>query len=105
MLKTIEILKAILDNSPDGIILISPDYKVIACNKPFKDRTHSLTGKTIEVGQDSREFIIAEKKTLFLTYFTKAINGENGILQLETKTSNSSIWFEYRMNPVYNTSN
>jgi len=104
MLKPIEILKAILDNSPDGIILISPNHEVIAFNKTIEDRMFTFFGKNIAAGDDARDFIFMENKNLYLTQFAEAVKGENVFMQLETKTANFSIWFEYRFNAVYNTS-
>ncbi len=94
-------IKAILDNSVESIILISPEHKIITFNKTIKNVLFMYFGKNIEIGDDYRDFVVPEAKELYLTSFNKAINGETITVQNQTQTESVSIWFEYGMIPVY----
>lgn len=98
-----EVLKVILDNSPESIVLVSSEHKVLAFNKVIKDVLLGLLKKEISVGDDYRDYVIDDIKDLYLTNFEMTLKGEKIVIQYETKFEKDSIWLEYTMNPVYNT--
>ncbi|WP_028982233.1 PAS domain S-box protein [Sporocytophaga myxococcoides] len=101
-IETFEILTAILDNSPENIILISPEHKVLAFNKVIKDVLKLYFGREIKVGDDYRDFVAPGSKELYLNTFNKSIMGSNEVVISQTTAENTSFWFEFKMNPVYN---
>lgn len=102
---TFEILSAILDNSPESIVYLTPEHKVLAFNKVIKEILIEYFNREIQVGDDFREFVIPPNKDLYTNAFHKALQGEHVIVENETNFNGTSIWFEYKVNPVYNTLN
>lgn len=94
-------LKAFLDNTLESIVFISPEHKVIAFNKTIQDILFVYHGKHIQIGDDYRDFVAKQTNELYHSTFLKAIEGETIITQNETKADTISLWFEYKMNPVY----
>lgn len=94
-------LKAILDNSVENIVFISPEHKLIAFNKSVEELYFRYFGKQLHIGDDYRNLVSTANLELYLTSFEKAIKGETVVLQKETKIKGISIWFEYLINPVY----
>ncbi|GAL83363.1 PAS sensor protein [Sporocytophaga myxococcoides] len=103
-IQTLEILTAILDNSPECIVLISPEHKVLAFNKVIKEVLKLYFGREIKVGDDYRDFVAPGSKELYHTSFQKATMGSNEVVIGQTTAENTSVWFEFKMNPVYNQS-
>jgi PAS domain S-box-containing protein len=99
---TFEILNAILDNSPESIVFLTPEHKVLAFNKVIKSVLTEYFDREIQIGDDFRDFVIPPNKELYTNAFNKALQGENVIVENETKFNSTSIWFEYKVNPVYN---
>ncbi|MEA5403665.1 PAS domain S-box protein [Arcicella sp. DC2W] len=97
-----EALKVILDNSPEGIVLISPEHKVLAFNKVIKKVLLNYLNKEIVIGHDYRDYVLDAHKDLYLTNFEKASKGKKVVIQNETKSPQGSIWVEFTMNPAYN---
>src|SRR4051794_26227811 len=95
------IFKAILDNTPESFVLISPNHKVLAFNTSIQKQLLNLVKKNIEIGDDYRDFVVNPLKELYEDSFSKALNGEYTDVQIETPGESFSIWFEYKMNPVY----
>lgn len=100
-IETFEILTAILDNSPESIVLISPEHKVLAFNKVIKEVLKLYFGREIKVGDDYRDFVAPGSMELYQTTFNKSINGSNEVVISQTTAENTSFWFEFKMNPVY----
>jgi two-component system, sporulation sensor kinase E len=95
-------IKAILDNSPESIVLIGRNHEVLAFNKTISEVLNQYFGKYVKVGDlYYPDFVIDSHKKLYLDTFNKAIQGESLTVQSLTENENVSIWFEYRMTPVY----
>ncbi|MBO9700763.1 MAG: PAS domain S-box protein [Sporocytophaga sp.] len=100
-IETFEILKAILDNSPESIVLISPEHKVLAFNKVIKEILKLFFNREIKEGDDFRDFVAPGSQELYQTTFKRSIMGTNEIVVHQTTAENNSFWFEFKMNPVY----
>lgn len=94
-------VKAILDNSLESIILISPEHKVIAYNKTIQEVLFLYFEKNIQIGNDYRDFVVPANKDLYESNFNKAIKGETITIQDQTESDAVSIWFEYCIRPVF----
>ena len=99
--KTNQILKAILDYSPENIVFMDSDYKVICYNERIRQTLFDYHRRYIEVGDDYRDFVVEMAMPAFLTAFAKALKGEITELELETIAPHLTLWFQYRVNPVY----
>lgn len=99
-----EALSTILDNAPESIILLSSDHKVLAFNKVIQEVLMLYFKREVEIGDDYKEFVLESIMDLYLDTFGKALNGETVVVQKETVSQDASIWFEYTMKPVYDSS-
>lgn len=97
--------KAILDNSPECIVLIGRNHEVLAYNKTICEVLKQYHGREIKVDDlYYPDFVIEANKKLYLDTFNEAIQGKSVTVQDLTQNENVSIWFEYRMTPVYDDS-
>lgn len=99
--KNEDILQAILDNTSDNIVLMDTNYKVLSFNKTIQKTLALYHGRDIKIGDDYRDFVIESHMPLFLDAFKQAIKGEKFSIETNTKADEVSLWFEYRINPVY----
>ncbi len=95
------LLKAILDNMTDNIVLMNNDHKVICFNDLIRQTLVNYFGKDITIGDDYRDFVIGPLRDLYLSSFDKALNGETILVEIETNDGSFSRWFQYKVNPVY----
>jgi PAS domain S-box-containing protein len=97
-------LKAILDCTPDCIVLIDKNFKVLALNKVAIEFCVNAHQKTMDEGDDFRSFIFPETSKEFNKNFKKALEG--GISKFEKEVSlsdNQKVWLEFTLYPVYDT--
>jgi PAS domain S-box-containing protein len=95
------LFKAILDNMTDSIVLIDTTHKIVCFNNVIKETLKLYFGKEISEGEDYRDYVIEPMKPLYLESFDKAVNGETILVESETAIGDVSIWFQYKVNPVY----
>jgi PAS domain S-box-containing protein len=100
-LATQQILKAILDHSPENIVLIDRNHKVICYNERIRQTLFHFHGRYLEVGDDYRDFVVDMAMSTYLDAFAKALSGEISEVDLDTIAENYRHWFHYRVNPVY----
>ncbi|RYZ29460.1 MAG: PAS domain S-box protein [Chitinophagaceae bacterium] len=98
---TEQMLKAILDYSPENIVLMDRDHKVICYNERIRQTLYNFHGRYLEVGCDYRDFVVEMAMPTYLDAFAKALNGEITEVELHTIAENYRHWFHYRVNPVY----
>lgn len=93
--------KAILNSSTDSIVLLDRNHRVICCNDAIKEELHKYFHKTLSEGDDYRDFVVEAVRSIYLTSFEQALNGER--IQIENRTVGNGVdlWYEYRMSPVY----
>jgi two-component system, sporulation sensor kinase E len=101
MLSNHLVIQAILDNTPESIVLISKEHEVLAFNKAIREVLISLFDRVVQVGDDYRQFVAEGSTDLYLESFERATNGERIKTQHLAVTERTSIWSEYTMNPVY----
>jgi len=97
---TEKMLRAILENAPENIILFDRRHRVLCYNEGAKKTLYDYFRKEVKAGSDYRDFVIPALKKVYKTTFAKALRGETIELELETK-GKVSHWFHYKMNPVY----
>lgn len=93
--------KAILDNTTDGIVLIGADHKVLSVNKQMQQELLQYFKKTIEVGDDYRDFVVDARMQLYMSAYGLAISGQTIEVEDETTAGEVSVWYMYKVNPVY----
>jgi two-component system, sporulation sensor kinase E len=95
-------INAILDNSPESIVLIGKNHEILAFNKKIQEVLYQYFGKPIKLGDlYYPDFVVDNSKQLYLESFNKAIKGEPVYVQHQTNNDSVSIWFEYKVLPVY----
>jgi PAS domain S-box-containing protein len=99
--QTEQILKAVLDYAPENIVLMDPDYKVICFNDRIRQTLYHYHQRYLETGDDYRDFVVEMAMPTFLTAFDHALGGQITELEMETVAEHLTLWFRYRVNPVY----
>lgn len=95
--------QAILDNSPESIVLIGKNHEVLAYNKTIKEVLLQYFNREIKEGDFYYpDFVVESNQKLYLDGFESAINGIPFYVQNLTENENVSYWFEYKVIPVYN---
>jgi two-component system, sporulation sensor kinase E len=105
MLSNHLLMQAILDNTPESIVLISKEHKVLAYNKAIREVLIFLFNRVVQLGDDYREFVAEGSMDLYLESVERAMKGEKIKTHHLAVTENASIWSEYTMNPVYDNDN
>ncbi len=99
-------VKAILDHSPECIVLIGKNHEILAFNKVIQEVLRKYHGKDIGIGDKYYpDFVVEDLRELYISTFNKAVTGETHVIQTLTENENTSIWFEYTMRPVYDEKN
>lgn len=93
--------KAVLDNTTSGIVLIGHDHKVLCFNREIQKDLRLYFDADIRLGDDYRDFVIEDLKELYLWAFSEAMNGETVEVETETVNGTIAIWYQYKVNPVY----
>jgi PAS domain S-box-containing protein len=101
----IDTLKAILDSSPENFVLISANHTILLFNRTLQEMISGYFNTDIQIGDDYRNYVLESTQNLYAESFQKALEGEIIIIQDEAVVGNTTVWFEYKMNPVYDVNN
>ncbi|MES1216385.1 MAG: PAS domain S-box protein, partial [Bacteroidota bacterium] len=96
-----ETFGAIIENTNESIILLSPDLKVLQFNKTTRDRLYKNFGKEIYTGADFGKLLYPGSEDIFYLMFNEALSGkytESEVLQ--TVVGGNSFWLRTRMYPI-----
>lgn len=96
-------LKAIIDSTTDGNILISLEYKILSFNKKANYNSLNLLGKPLQENGDMWDYVLPNDRSDFYTDTQKVLKGEQLKFEREIYFEQFSIWFEVAYFPVYNT--
>ena len=94
-------LKAILDSSTDSNILISPDYKILCCNKRASETCEAVFGQPMLEFQDMWNYVLPDNKEDFYTDTQRAFNGEYLKFEKELVIEGKTVWYGVSYFPVY----
>lgn len=97
--------KAILDNTTDGIVLIGTDHKVLVVNNQMQRELLKYFKKEVQIGDDYRDFLIDARVQMYLDAFALAVKGQTVEIEDQTVEGEVSIWYRYKVNPVYDHQN
>lgn len=94
--------KAILDNSPESIVMLGLNHEVLAFNRVMSEVLFEYHQRKIQEGDlYYPDFVIEDAKELYLQGFGKALTGQEFMVRHNTKLGELDQWFEYRMLPVF----
>lgn len=99
--KSESILRAILDNTSESIVLMDINYKVLAFNNIIKEELKNYFNQELFIGADYREFVVESMMPIYLKAFNDAKNGISFSIDAETIKNDIAIWFQYNVRPVY----
>ncbi len=90
-------LRAIYNSINYGLLLISPDYKILSFNKQARKNAEIVFGKTMKENDSIMEFVIPETRDVFMQDSQIALKGETSRREFQVKGH----WFEFVFSPVY----
>jgi len=95
-------LRALSDNSSDGILLLNKDYKIVSYNKPAENLSFEMYKRQYTMGDDFRNYVREEARVYFYRQFDKALKGiiTEEVFELEKKAG-KQIFLKVQMTPVY----
>src|SRR6218665_2590163 len=94
--------RAILDNSPESIVLMGKNHEVLAFNKTIREVLFEYHNREIKEGDlYYPDFVVEASQELYLQAYQSAMNGIPFYVQHLTENENVAYWFEYKMQPVY----
>ncbi len=95
-------LRAILNNTTDSNVLISPTYTVLSFNKVAADGVRLFMNKALQEGASMFNYILEGTREDFINNFQQAVKGEIVSIEKELFFSETfSIWFAFNYVPVY----
>jgi PAS domain S-box-containing protein len=98
-----DLLYALLESSPDAIVLISPEHRVLAFNHVMQEMLLNTLGKELVLGADYRDFVVQANQDLYLEYFEQALAG--AILVTQHQHNHPQVcWVESTFKPLYSQS-
>jgi PAS domain S-box-containing protein len=98
-------LKAMMDSTNDGNVLVDTNYKVLNFNKVAQESIFSFFSQTITYGDDYRNYVRSEDYAEFQQYFQKALQGEITRMERQIKFGDFTSWIEVTYYPVYDGDN
>jgi PAS domain S-box-containing protein len=101
-----ETFEAIIENTSDSVLLISPDFKLLRFNKTAEERLLQRRGEKIFIGADFRNYLYPDAKQVFHAMFTDSLNGKFCDREIQARdTSGNSFWIRAKTSPVYDREN
>ena len=95
-------LKAILDSTPDYIVLIDLEFRILAFNKVAYENCEKFHGKRLVEGNDFRKYVSKEVEEDFFENYYRALEGKNNRFEKEIEVFTSeNIWLEFIFFPVF----
>ena len=70
------LLKAVLDSSDNGIVLLTPDFRVVAFNKAAQRLNLTMINKELQIGTNFSEYLCQKDNKMFNDAFQNAVKGE-----------------------------
>jgi len=101
-----ETFEAIIENTSDSVLLISPDFKLLRFNKTAEERLLQRRGEKIFIGADFRNYLYPDAKQIFHDMFSDSLNGKFCDREIQARdTSGNSFWIRAKTSPVYDREN
>ena len=101
-----ETFEAIIENTSDSVLLISPDFKLVRFNKTAQRRLLQRSGEKISLGADFRKFLYSGTEAIFLSMFNDSLEGKFCDREIQaTDAGGNSFWIRAKTSPVYGRDN
>lgn len=92
-------LHAILENTPDAILSLDRDYRLIAANRAA-DRLYSMVAGPLCPGQNILESMPPEQQSIWDNILRRVLGGEYITFENHYDTDEGSFDIEYSVNPI-----
>ena len=94
--------RALLNNTLQGFMLISKDFRLMEFNKRAATIASGLSGKSLSEGDNMVMFGSSERTSFWLNLLKKAFLGEVTTGEVkETDSSGEYIWLNYNFTPIF----
>lgn len=93
-------LASLINNTRDLMWSIDSNFKLITFNEPFRDIVKSMSGQTIQKGDNVFAGFDAQSVKKYTDYYKRALTGE-GFTILEYSEVPSDFWSEISFNPIF----
>ena len=101
-----ETFEAIIENTSDSVLLISPEFKLLRFNKTAQERIVQRRGERIFIGADFRKFLYPDAEEIFHVMFNDSLKGKFCDREIQAKDANgNSFWIRAKTSPVYDRDN
>jgi PAS domain S-box-containing protein len=101
-----ETFEAIIENTSDSVLLISPDFKLLRFNKTAQERIQLRKGERLFIGADFRKFLYPDAEEMFYEMFNDSLHGRFCDREIQAKDANgNSFWIRAKTSPVYDRDN
>ena len=101
-----ETFEAIIENTSDSVLLISPEFKLLRFNKTAQERIVQRRGERIFIGADFRKFLYPDAEEIFHVMFNDSLKGKFCDREIQAKDTNgNSFWIRAKTSPVYDRDN
>lgn len=104
MLTTFNLLKAIIDNAGEYIVMLSPEHRILVFNKPIEELHKEKMNVQLKVNEDFRQYVHPQNYESYMDIFARGLKGESSVVQREFHMDSGSFWIEYKMKPIYDES-
>ncbi len=101
-----ETFEAIIENTSDSVMLISPEFKLLRFNENALKRVLQRRGERIFIGADFRKFLYPDAEKIFYVMFNDSLNGKFCDREIQARDTNgNSFWIRAKTSPVYDRDN
>ncbi len=97
-------IEVLLNNSETAYILINGDLTIQAFNRKANQNSLIVYGKELQVGKSMIDFTIQGTEEDFQKDFYSCLQGRTIRVDFGTPSDNPVFWFDFRYNPVINSS-
>ncbi len=101
-----ETFEAIIENTSDSVMLISPEFKLLRFNKNAEKRVLQRKNERMFIGADFRKFLYPDAEDIFYVMFNDSLNGKFCDREIQARdTKGNSFWLRAKTSPVYDRDN
>ena len=94
-------LRAIFDSTDQSIMLVDPDFRLLACNKAAQQVAIGLLNTEMHIGDPILWYITPQDHAAFRQHFIEALTGKRQIVEkLIQGRSPDPDWWEFSYNPI-----
>jgi PAS domain S-box-containing protein len=94
-------LKAIINSTRHSNLLLNVKGELINYNKAAKEGTYGYFHENLQIGKHLKSILPKESADTFEVYFTRALHGEDVVIEVERTINGKPEWFEVTYTPVF----